>query len=231
MTRLRRARLAGALVALGIVFSPPWRGPSFSVLFLYCRSFRPRALISPANAEQVERRRGGKLGKERRMTNDFQLSEKARDLRPPVIDIGVLRLFGELLYLFDRNLFARLLRQLGCGRGQRLRHEGVDFVRVEPDEVTTLANIDLDRGGVGKGDLCHERSARGTGTTGGALAADGMQPQGIDRFGRESVPQKFERDGAAAAIVAGPEISADHLHLFQRQITARTNEVGTGGHG
>jgi hypothetical protein len=46
MTRLRRARLAGALVALGIfVYREFLRDSSFSELFVHYRSFQPRALI------------------------------------------------------------------------------------------------------------------------------------------------------------------------------------------
>src|SRR6266404_9731227 len=49
MTRLRRARLAGALVALGILLCPELlRDSSFGGLFFNYRSFRPRSLISPA---------------------------------------------------------------------------------------------------------------------------------------------------------------------------------------
>src|SRR4051794_29795063 len=64
MTRLRRSRLAGAFVALGIYcFVPAIPGRPLSArCSLCCRSFRPRALISPAKAGQVERRFvGGKV--------------------------------------------------------------------------------------------------------------------------------------------------------------------------
>ena len=49
MTRLRRARLAGALVALGIVVVPRITpGLLIQRAVLNYRSFRPRSLISPA---------------------------------------------------------------------------------------------------------------------------------------------------------------------------------------
>src|SRR4051794_31989936 len=57
MTRLRRSRLAGALVALGIVVMP--RIASRLLVqraVINFRSFRPRALISPTEAGQMERR-------------------------------------------------------------------------------------------------------------------------------------------------------------------------------
>jgi hypothetical protein len=57
MTRLRRARLAGALVALGIVvLSRITPGLLIQRAVLNYRSSRPRSLISPAAAGQVERR-------------------------------------------------------------------------------------------------------------------------------------------------------------------------------
>jgi hypothetical protein len=50
--RFRRARLAGAFVALGIVVLPRecFRGSSFSELLFRYRSFRPRSLIYPATS-------------------------------------------------------------------------------------------------------------------------------------------------------------------------------------
>src|SRR3979490_1813635 len=57
MTRLRRARLAGALVALGIVVVPRITpGLLVQRAVLNYRSVRPRSLISPTAAGQVERR-------------------------------------------------------------------------------------------------------------------------------------------------------------------------------
>src|SRR5438477_7396135 len=72
MTRLRRARLAGALVALGTLLCPELpRDSSFSALFFNYRSFRPRSLISPAAAGQVEKRFGsGKLAGQHEMTTE-----------------------------------------------------------------------------------------------------------------------------------------------------------------
>ncbi len=55
MTRLRRSRLAGALVALGMLFYPGLlRDSSFSELLFIILIFRPHSLRSPAIAGQVE---------------------------------------------------------------------------------------------------------------------------------------------------------------------------------
>src|SRR3954469_18337905 len=89
MTRLRRSRLAGALVALGIVVMP--RIASRLLVqraVINCRSFRPRALISPTEAGQMERRfvSGESRGKPE-IRNRF--SGKLQSQVPPPVNVEI----------------------------------------------------------------------------------------------------------------------------------------------
>jgi hypothetical protein len=54
MTRLRRARLAGEFVALGMLFCPARAGLLVQRAVLWLTTFQPRALINPAAARQAE---------------------------------------------------------------------------------------------------------------------------------------------------------------------------------
>ena len=78
-------------------------------------------------------------------------SEEVRYLLPPVIgrltiEIRTTRLFRHLLYFQHGNRFARFLRHLRRRRWDWTRDKSIDFVGVEPDEVTYPANVDSHRG-------------------------------------------------------------------------------------
>jgi len=78
-------------------------------------------------------------------------------------------------------------------------------MRVEPHEVAAPANVDVDFGPVGQGDVDHRMSARWTRNAAAPLTSHGVQPQWIDRFWREAIAQQLDRSCTTAAVVARPK--------------------------
>jgi len=82
MTRLRRARLAGALVALGMVVLPlkSLQGSSFSELFVPYRSSRPHSPIRSQDTEpgaQIEGEEVRRIGTKNKWKPEKLMKEEA----------------------------------------------------------------------------------------------------------------------------------------------------------
>src|SRR5256884_364902 len=103
-------------------------------------------------------------------------------------------------------------------------------MRVEPHEVAAPANVDVDFGPVGQGDVDHRVSARWTRNAAAPLTSHGVQPQWIDRFWREAIAQQLDRSCTTAAVVARPENAARSAYFFQWQFAARANERRVSSH-
>ncbi len=106
----------------------------------------------------------------------------------------------------------------------------VTFMRVEPHQVAAPANVDVDFGPVGQGDVDHRVSARWTRNAAAPLTSHGVQPQWIDRFWREAIAQQLDRSCTTAAVVARPENAARSAYFFQWQFAARANERRVSSH-
>src|SRR5512132_4059970 len=72
----------------------------------------------------------------RRSVSTILRARRCRDPSP--------RLFGQTLDFGDREHLARFLRELGNDRFRPARNKRFNFVSVEPDEMTALADIDAD---------------------------------------------------------------------------------------
>jgi hypothetical protein len=80
--------------------------------------------------------------------------------------------------------------------------------------VAVLANTNVDFGSVGQGNVDHGMSAQGTKSAAVSLASHGVQPQRVDRFGREAIAQQLDGDRATAADIACPENSARSAYFL-----------------
>ena len=86
---------------------------------------------------------------------------------------------------------------------------------IEPDEMTMLANIDIDSDVFGQCDFSNGFSARGTEAPTFSFTADCMKPERVDRLRGESVTQQFNNGNAApAAILASPRNAMRRANLF-----------------
>src|SRR6516164_11808328 len=92
-------------------------------------------------------------------------SQETRRLFPrfvggSAIKIGALRLFGQTLDFSNREHLARFLRESGSDRFRLAWNQRVNFVSIKPDEMTVLADIDVDFCSVGQGDVDHRLPAQ-----------------------------------------------------------------------
>ncbi len=103
------------------------------------------------------------------------------------IEIAPRSLLCHPLDFEDGERLARFRRQLGRRGRERARGQLGNFIRIEPDEMTKPADIDLRRiGSVRKRDLEHPPPAAGTGARADRRICDHASPERVDRFVRKS---------------------------------------------
>lgn len=160
------------------------------------------------------------------MTNGFlpdPLHEETDELLPPFIHGRI----AEAVVLRGGKPASPAIGR-GTVRGRRrdfARSQFANLVRVEPDEMTTPANIDhRSRRVVGERDFDHGMMTTRTITPRQALAVNRAQPERVDGFVSKSVTQELDAQGATAALRASPKDAALHSHLVERDVATGADE-------